>query len=104
MANEALKTDDNGMKISITTANGKMDANVIDIFGAKGYEDNDYIMYTFGEVVDNEQEKVYISRLEEDDNNFNFREITDPDEWVAVQNAINEILSNADEGVENVKS
>ena len=46
MANEALKTDDNGMKISITTANGKMDANVIDIFGAKGYEDNDYIMYT----------------------------------------------------------
>ena len=54
--------------------------------------------------IHNEQEKVYISRLEEDDNNFNFREITDPDEWVAVQNAINEILSNADEGVENVKS
>ena len=87
--------DDNGLKISINTANGKMDTTVIDIFSAAGYEDNEYIMYTFGEVLENDQEKVYISRLEEDENSFNFKEITDPDEWTAVQNAINEIISNA---------
>ena len=86
-----------GFKISVNTANGKMDAYVIDIFGAAGYEDNDYIMYSFGEVMDDEQEKVYISRLEEEDNNFNFKEITDPEEWAAVQNAINETLSKTNE-------
>ena len=69
-------------------------AEVLDIFEVEGYEGNNYIVYTFGEKVDEQNDRIYISKLVELDNDdgFNFAGITDNDEWAAVEAAFNESL------------
>lgn len=81
--------------VSLIDDQGKtFKAEVLDIFEVDGYEGNNYIVYTFGEKVDDQNGRVYISKLVELDNDdgFNFAGITDKDEWAAVEAAFNESL------------
>ena len=70
-------------KITLTTPDNKtIEVEVLDIFNVVGYEGKDYIMYTLGEKIDEENEKVYISILnDKGDNNFELVGITDDKEW-----------------------
>ena len=82
---------ENGNKITVTAENGqKFQAEVLDIFKVAGYEDKDYILYSFGEVVDQDNEKVYVSILESINDSYNLKEISDVNEWNAVQEAVSE--------------
>lgn len=85
-------------KITLTTPDNKqLEVEVLDIFNVIGYEDKDYIMYTLGEKVDEENEKVYISILKDHgNNNFELVSIVDEQEWEAVQKAIQEEIAYED--------
>lgn len=86
-------------KITITTPDNKeIEVEVLDIFNVVGYEGKDYIMYTLGEKINEENEKVYISILNDRGNNtFELLEISDEKEWEAVQQAIQEEIAHGDE-------
>lgn len=88
-------------KITITTPDNKeieVEVEVLDIFNVVGYEGKDYIMYTLGEKINEENEKVYISILNDRGNNtFELLEISDEKEWEAVQQAIQEEIAHEDE-------
>ena len=86
-------------KITITTQDNKeIEVEVLDIFNVVGYEGKDYIMYTLGEKINEENEKVYISILNDRGNNtFELLEISDEKEWEAVQQAIQEEIAHEDE-------
>lgn len=86
-------------KITLTTPDNKqLEVEVLDIFNVVGYEEKDYIMYTLGEKVDEENEKVYVSILnEKDDNTFELVSITDEKEWNMVEKAIQEEITYGDE-------
>ncbi len=86
-------------KITLTTPDNKqLEVEVLDIFNVVGYEGKDYIMYTLGEKVDEENEKVYVSILnEKDDNTFELVSITDEKEWDMVEKAIQEEITYGDE-------
>lgn len=77
--------------ITVTADNGqKFKAEVLDVFKVTGYEDKDYILYSFGESVDQDNEKVYVSILETVGDSYNLKEISDATEWNAVQEAVSE--------------
>lgn len=81
--------------IMVTAENGgQYQAEVLDIFNVNGYDGKEYIMYSFGESVDADNEKVYVSILEEVNNTYNLKEISDENEWNAVQQAISEIIND----------
>lgn len=86
-------------KITLTTPDNKqLEVEVLDIFNVVGYEGKDYIMYTLGEKVDEENEKVYVSILnEKDDSTFELVSITDEKEWDMVEKAIQEEITYGDE-------
>ena len=86
-------------KITITTPDNKeIEVEVLDIFNVVGYEGKDYIMYTLGEKINEENEKVYISILNDKGNNtFELLGISDEKEWEAVQQAIQEEIAHEDE-------
>lgn len=86
-------------KITLTTPDNKtVEVEVLDIFNVVGYEGKDYIMYTLGEKVDEENEKVYISILnDKGDNSFELTSITDDKEWDAVEKAIQEEITYGDD-------
>lgn len=86
-------------KITITTPDNKeLQVEVLDIFNVVGYEGKDYIMYTLGEKVNEENEKVYISILNDKGNNtFELLGISDEKEWDAVEKAIQEEIAYGDE-------
>lgn len=86
-------------KITITTPDNKeIEVEVLDIFNVVGYEGKDYIMYTLGEKINEENEKVYISILNDRGNNtFELLGISDEKEWEAVQQAIQEEIAHEDE-------
>lgn len=86
-------------KITITTPDHKeMEVEVLDIFNVVGYEEKDYIMYTLGEKINEENERVYISILNDKGNNtFELLGISDEKEWEAVQQAIQEEIAHEDE-------
>ena len=86
-------------KITITTPDNKeLEVEVLDTFNVVGYEGKDYIMYTLGEKINEENEKVYISILNDRGNNtFELLEISDEKEWEAVQQAIQEEIAHEDE-------
>ena len=85
--------------ISVVDENGKeFKAEVVDIFTVTGYEGNNYIIYSFGEKIDENTDKVYVSKIEElADGTINLNAIVDNTEWDAVNRAINEKI-NADGG------
>ncbi|MCI6107439.1 MAG: DUF1292 domain-containing protein [bacterium] len=86
-------------KITLTTPDNKtIEVEVLDIFNVVGYEGKDYIMYTLGEKIDEENEKVYISILnDKGDNNFELVGITDDKEWDMVEKAIQEEITYGDD-------
>lgn len=92
---ETPQADDDRF-ISVVDENGQeFKAEVIDIFQVKGYEGNNYIIYSFGEKVDDNTDKVYVSKIEElADGSINLNAISDNTEWEAVNNAINEIINS----------
>ena len=64
MGTEEKKLDNNNIDnhIFVTDDEGKKyRAEVLDIFKVEGYDDNDYIMYSFGESVDDSNERVYVT-------------------------------------------
>lgn len=86
-------------KITITTPDNKeIEVEVLDIFNVVGYEGKDYIMYTLGEKINEDNERVYISILNDKGNNtFELLGISDEKEWEAVQQAIQEEIAHEDE-------
>jgi uncharacterized protein YrzB (UPF0473 family) len=86
--NHIVVTDDEGKKYR---------AEVLDIFQVEGYGENSYIMYSFGEEVDAENERVYISKIVDAGEDFNLVEISDQTEWDAVNKAISENLESLGE-------
>ena len=66
----------------------KVKIEVINIFSLEKYPDKDYIMYSMGEIVEGDNEKVYISILRGEDTAFYLDNIKDDVEWQDVQNAI----------------
>ena len=86
-------------KITLTTPDNKtIEVEVLDIFNVVGYEGKDYIMYTLGEKIDEENEKVSISILnDKGDNNFELVGITDDKEWDMVEKAIQEEITYGDD-------
>ena len=82
---------ENNANITVTAADGKKyQAEVIDIFKVNEYPEKEYILYSFGETVEDNNEKVYVSILEMNEGNYNLKEISDQNEWEVVQKAINE--------------
>ena len=86
--NHIFVTDDEGKKYR---------AEVFDIFKVDGYEDNEYIMYSFGESVDDSNERVYVSRVTQTDDSYNLVEISDEKEWDAVNKTIQANLESLGE-------
>ena len=90
--------------ISVTTESGeRFEAEVIDIFGVEGYPDKEYILYSFGEEVDQDHERVYMSILKEGEDGYVLDAITDPQEIKDVQDAVDEFLAMSDEEVEALR-
>ena len=75
-------------KIKVVTSNNQvLEIEVLDIFQVSGY-DRDYIMYSLGEEVDNENEQVYISILKNDHDSYSLEDISDDKEWEDVEKAL----------------
>ena len=78
-------------KIKVTNENGiEFEIEVLDIFNVDGY-DKDYIMYTMGEEIDENNIKVYLSILENNNGEYHLSTIEDDEEWKKVENAIDEM-------------
>jgi len=69
--------DENGNLIKI---------EVLDIFEVEGY-DKKYIIYSKGEI-ENDNERVYVSILEYNENKSTFKPIEDDKEWEDVREAL----------------
>lgn len=75
-------------KIKVVTSNNQvLEIEVLDIFQVSGY-DHDYIMYSLGEDVDEENEQVYISILKNDYDSYSLEDISDDKEWEDVEKAL----------------
>ncbi len=83
----------NNMISVVNDAGQKFQVEVLDIFNVVGYDNKEYVLYSLGESIDQENEKVYVSILENKGENYQLSEIVDSAEWQAVQNAINEDAS-----------
>lgn len=91
--------------ITVTTDDGKTyEADVIDIFNVEGYPGKDYILYSFGEEVDEDNEKVYMSILKEEGDGYLLESVKDPEEIKAVEEAVDELLSMSDEELDELES
>lgn len=77
--------------IRVTTPTGEeVEAEVLDIFTVEGYEDKEYILYTFGNEVDANNVEVFVSILKQEGDSFSLENIEDEKEWEEVQLAIDE--------------
>ena len=84
--------------IEVIGENGdKFQAEVIEIFELEQYPGKEYILYSFGEQVDEENEKVYVSILNENDDEYVLSYIEDEEEQKAANEAIDELLNMTDE-------
>ncbi len=78
-------------KITVTDDLGNsFEVEVLDIFNVEGYENKDYILYSLGEEIDENNERAYVSILDNKDDNYRLLEIADNKEWETVQMAIKE--------------
>ena len=93
--NNVNENIDNHITVTDDTGN-KYTAEVYDIFKVDGY-DGDYIIYSFGEAVDQDNEKVYVSKIVESQDDFTLSEIQDEKEWEAVNNTIQKNLESLGE-------
>ena len=76
--------DENGNVIGV---------EVLDIFTLPEYPEKQYIMYSKGEVVDEENEKVYVSIIDDSGESAELLNIEDENEWNKVQEYINKVPS-----------
>ncbi len=99
MGTEEKKLDNNiDNHIFVTDDDGKKyRAEVLDIFKVEGYDDNDYIMYSFGESADDSNERVYVSKVTQTDDSYNLVEISDEKEWDVVNKTIQANLESLGE-------
>ncbi len=87
-------------KIKVVTSNNQvLEIEVLDIFQVSGY-DHDYIMYSLGEEVDDENEQVYISILKNDHDSYSLEDISDDKEWEDVEKALLEEVEMESDGRE----
>lgn len=87
-------------KIKVVTSNNQvLEIEVLDIFQVSGY-DHDYIMYSLGEDVDEENEQVYISILKNDHDSYSLEDISDDKEWEDVEKALLEEVEMESDGRE----
>ena len=71
--------------ITVTTESGKqMEAQVIDIIEVPDFN-KQYIFYSFGEKLENNQMKVYVSILIEENEKIILKGIEDDNEWEVVK-------------------
>ena len=78
--------------ITVTNPEGKkIEVEVLDIFTVVGYDDKDYIMYTTGRKIDENNIEVFISILRQEDDKYILENIADENEWEEVQKAIDEM-------------
>ena len=90
--------------IEVIGENGeKFQAEVIEIFEVEEYPGKEYILYSFGEQVDDENEKVYVSILNEKEDEYVLSYIEDEEELKVVNAAIDELLDLSDEERESLE-
>ncbi len=78
--------------IMVRSENGvEFEIEVLDIFNVEGYEGKDYILYTRGKEIDDDNIEVYVSKIEQEDDHFNLLTIEDDQEWEAVEKAMDEM-------------
>ena len=83
--------------IEVIGENGeKFQAEVIEIFEVEEYPGKEYILYSFGEQVDDENEKVYVSILNEKEDEYVLSYIEDDAEYDAVCEAFDEFLDECE--------
>lgn len=79
-------------KIKIKDEDGReYVVDVIDIFNVEGYEGKEYIAYTLGREIDQNNLEVYVSILKQDGKNYSLDYIEDKREWEMVQRAMDEM-------------
>ena len=83
----------------VTLDNQVLEIEVLDVFQVSGY-DRDYIMYSLGEEVDEEDEQVYISILKNDHDSYSLEDISDDKEWEDVEKALLEEVEMESDGRE----
>ena len=66
------------------------EVEVIDIFNVEGY-DHEYILYTKNKEIDENNVEVYVSILEQKEDEFKLLNIEDETEWETVQKALDEM-------------
>lgn len=67
------------------------DIEVLDIFGVKGYEGKDYILYTMNKELDEENIECFISIIEKTGDLYKLVNIDDDNEFAAVKRAVDEM-------------
>ena len=75
----------------------KYKIEVIDIFNLDEYEEKEYIVYSLGEEVNDDQEKIYVSIIENKDDTYNLIKIEDEKEWEKVQEKIANLINEETE-------
>lgn len=84
--------------IEVIGENGeKFEAEVLEIFEVKEYPGKEYILYSFGEQVDEENEKVYVSILNENEDEYVLSYIEDEEEQRIVNEAVDELVNMTEE-------
>lgn len=78
----------------------KFQAEVIEMFEVEQYPGKEYILYSFGEQADADNEKVYISILTEKEDEYVLSYIEDEEEQRVVNAAVDELLNMSDEEYE----
>lgn len=80
--------------LNVEDENGNIiGVEVLDIFTLPEYPEKQYIMYSKGEVVDEENEKVYVSIIDDSGESAELLNIEDENEWNKVQEYINKVPS-----------
>lgn len=83
--------------LNVEDENGNLiGVEVLDIFTIPEYPDKQYIMYSKGETVDEENEKVYVSIIDDSGESAELLDIEDENEWNKVQEYINKVSSEGD--------
>lgn len=83
---------DNKLIVSLEDGQRK-EVNVLDIFKLEKYPNKEYIVYTFSNMdnIEEDDDFVCISELIESDNNFEFKTIESEEEWNDIQTAVKEL-------------
>lgn len=83
-------------KITVINDNGEeVNADILLYFKIAKHN-KEYVLYTFGEIDDQEMETIHASVLIREDQNYKLEKIAD-DEWLEVKDIMREIIRNEEE-------